>query len=78
MKIYSLNEARLMHSIGVPMKCINTRLPGFINKTSIRMTSASKMAAKDHEGRLYSDIPIQNFCNQWVIADEDQGSNTSS
>lgn len=78
MKIYSLNEAILMHSLGITMRCINTRLPHFINQKSIVMQSPSKMSAVDNEGRLYSDINIHNFCDQWEIYHEDQGSNTSS
>lgn len=77
MKIYTLEEARLMHSIGITMRCINTRLPHFINQKSIVMQSPSKMSAVDNEGRLYSDINIQNFCDQWVIHDEHSTSNSS-
>lgn len=59
-----------MHSLGITMRCINSRLPRFINEKSIVMHTHSKMQAIDNEGRLYSDINIQNFCNQWVIADD--------
>ena len=80
MKIYSLNEARLMHNLGIRMRCINaTRLPSFINQDRIFMTSTTRMICEDTDGkRSFSDLTIRDEYTAWVIADENQGSNTSS
>ena len=80
MKIYSLNEARLMHNLGIRMRCINaTRLPSFVNQDRVFMTSAARMICEDTNGkRVYSDLLIRDEYSAWVVADENQRSSTSS
>ena len=72
MKIYSLNEARLMHSLGIRMRCINaTRLPSFINQDRIFMISTTRMICEDTDGkRSFSDLTIRDEYTAWVIADD--------
>ena len=72
MKIYSLNEARLMYSLGIRMRCINaTRLPSFVNQDRLFMTSTTRMLCEDTTGkRFYSDLLIRDEYTAWVIADD--------
>ena len=72
MKIYSLNEARLMHSLGIRMRCINaTRLPSFINQDRIFMISTTRMICEDTDGkRSFNDLTIRDEYTAWVIADD--------
>ena len=72
MKIYSLNEARLMHNLGIRMRCINaTRLQSFVNQDRIFMTSTTRMICEDTKGkRFYSELLIRDEYTAWVIADD--------
>ena len=72
MKKYSLYEARLMHNLGIRMRCINaTRLPSFVNQDRIFMTSTTRMLCEDTDGkRVYSDLLIRDEYTAWVIADD--------
>ena len=72
MKIYSLNEARLMHSLGIRMRCINaTRLPSFINQDRIFMISTTRMICEDTDSkRSFSNLTIRDEYTAWVIADD--------
>lgn len=43
------------------------------------MTSTTRMICEDTDGkRSFSDLTIRDEYTAWVIADENQGSNTSS
>lgn len=70
MKTYTLEEARLMHSIGIRMRCINAKLPIFVNSKSIVMQDKDHICCEDMKGRPYAYIGINEHCNQWVIADD--------
>ena len=70
MKIYTLEEARLMHSIGIRMRCINAKLPIFVNSKSIVMQDKNHIYCEDMKGRPFAYIGINEHCNKWVIADD--------
>lgn len=72
MKIYSLNEARLMHSLGIHMRCINaTRLPSFVNQDRVFMMSSMEIECEDNDGtRHYSGLKLRDSYTAWVIAND--------
>ena len=72
MKVYSLNEARLMHSLGIRMRCINaTRLPSFINQERIFMMYHKEIECEDTNGiKHYNGLILPDAYTEWVIADD--------
>ena len=72
MKVYTLEEARLMHSIGIRMRCISaSKLPSFINQNRVFMVSPTHMKCEDTKGnKFYHDLFIRDSYSEWVIADD--------
>lgn len=70
MKTYSLEEARLMHSIGIRMRCLGRGIPSFIDPKSMLMVTTKTMECFDFEGRPYRNISIFPSHCIWEIANE--------
>lgn len=70
MKIYTLEEARLMHSIGIRMRCLGRGIPSFIDPKTMLMASTEKMECYDFNGTPYGNIKICPSHCMWEIADD--------
>lgn len=69
MKVYTLEEARLMHSIGIRMRCISD-FPYFIKPASILMEDVDHICCVDTRGYTFDSIKINEDHNRWVKADD--------
>lgn len=69
MKIYNLNEAIMMHNIGIRMCCVNGAFPSFINPASIIMWDKDYIYCEGTDNTPYF-IGITEQYSQWKIADD--------
>lgn len=70
MKTYTLEEARLMHSIGIRMRCLGRGIPSFINPKTVLMVTTETMECTDYDGTFYGKIGIYPSHCIWEIADD--------
>lgn len=70
MKTYTLEEARLMHSIGIRMRCLGRGIPSFINPKTMLMVTTETMECYAYDGTFYGDIRIYPSHCIWEMADD--------
>lgn len=70
MKTYTLEEARLMHSIGIRMRCLGRGIPSFIDPKTTLMVTHNTMECTEFNGTYYGDIKIHPSHCMWEIAND--------